>query len=636
MLSETTSLRFLGGVMSALLLACCSSAGEGHAAGSTELRIAFQPEPRLDLLEVSVRVLPTSHVRPDEANVRVSLIGLGGLYFDQTLTAGSLVANAEGDQWLYESARGGSSAIYRMVLREELNTGTNRREYRIEIRAESDLAATDPDQNPLLGEEELRTMTLQVVIGDEIFALTSAWERYGNGWKLNADRFPSASVPIPSGCEGIYVHDGSLSTWGDGIQQARSASFTFQFERSGGGSLSGYTVRLTQTKHRFPFGGTINYGAFTPGDEEIKARCLAQADELWNSVVDESRQKWKPSEPTAGAVDFSSSNQIVQWAQDHDKNLRHHTIFWSNPSQNPTWLDSLDASTFRQAMLDRVDYFTAGQCPPLASCVLPDPTLVTSVDVINEMIFWDYYRNKLGESDFSGIVKEIYDRVKANLPAAKLYLNEQPDHLCVFANLCDGLDFQETYEFVTSSYIQFVEDMQADGVAFDGLALQSHFSDPDLNNIPNGPTPAEIVAAYEQAMATAAATLGMPLLVSELDYATSEVCERADFLNRFYHMAFASDFVEGIFYWGWVVEPQKALLDADCELNPAGELVRYLVNEKWKTRLDHQSIATGEVSADLFFGDYEAEIFDASGQSVWTASLPLYADSKRTVAVMIP
>jgi len=56
----------------------------------------------------------------------------------------------------------------------------------------------------------------------------------------------------------------------------------------------------------------------------------------FNSLTPGNAMKWETVEPTRGTYNWSEADRIVAFAEEHDQQVRGHTLVWH--SQNPGWL----------------------------------------------------------------------------------------------------------------------------------------------------------------------------------------------------------------------------------------------------------------------------------------------------------
>ncbi|MFA6088675.1 MAG: endo-1,4-beta-xylanase [Candidatus Woesearchaeota archaeon] len=301
----------------------------------------------------------------------------------------------------------------------------------------------------------------------------------------------------------------------------------------------------------FIIGGALNPALYYP---EYKS-CLDMVDNLFNLVVDEGRMNWKISEPVQGKVNFFAYLKSATWVKEHNKTMRNHNLFWTNPDEIPSWAKELSNQELRQAMSDRISY------------VASKGSDITSLDVINEMIVYDYFRTRLG----NGIIKDIYAETKLALPLAKLYINENPYHVCTLKQ-CNISSKEEYKEFVIDKFLDFLDNLSDEGVIYDGIGLQAHFTDSAMiSNKPFNYTNEDHIIIYDELITKIYEKTGKKVLITEFDFESNNETKRANFISDFYTMALNHPYTEGIIYWSWLTPVNKAIVDYDCKLNSAGQ-----------------------------------------------------------------
>lgn len=366
------------------------------------------------------------------------------------------------------------------------------------------------------------------------------------------------------------------------IEQFRKGTFTLEIVDHKGNPANAATVTIEQKSHAFFFGGAL----FTPlfenrMDEASRIRILEKANEMFNIVVDGNGFKWKTIEPARGNTKYGFFRHLksTKWAIANDKQLRHHCLFWSNPKFNPDWLTPLNRSDFKRAMLERIQYTREITGEHLKS-----------IDVINEMLYFNLYRDKLGED----IVKEIFEETKRAFPQARLYLNEFPPQ-------------KDRYFSCYDNYINLIKTLKKNKVPFSGVGLQAHMSQSIFRE--NNISVPDFIKDYDKILYRLSQTAGFPVFITEYNMKTKDEQFRADFLEAFYTMAFSHPHVEGIIAWEWFGEERlKALVKNDGTLTKAGVKFCDLVFSKWWTKNSMATDHSGNVSFNAFYGNYEITV----------------------------
>jgi GH35 family endo-1,4-beta-xylanase len=366
------------------------------------------------------------------------------------------------------------------------------------------------------------------------------------------------------------------------INAVRKATFTIKFLDKNGNPVTHAGIDIQQKKHEFIFGGTISTPLFDKRKhKKKKEKILKRADEMFNMVVDANGFKWKKIEPKRGKTKygFYMHNLSTQWAKEHNKEVRHHCLFWSNPKNNPAWLARISKTEVQKAIDNRIRYTKQRMGKD-----------IKSLDVINEMLYFKFYRDVLGQ----GIIKSIFEKSKKAFPDARLYLNENP--------LQSGkayLGFQH--------YKQLIILLKQHRIPFNGIGLQAHFDEQGFRTAKINPT--EFILKWNDLIVDISETAGLPVLITEYDMKTNDENLRANFLEAFYLMAFSNKNVEGIVAWEWFDEKSKrALVRRDGSLTKAGRRYYDLVYGKWWTKTSTTTDENGIIKIDVYYGDYEITI----------------------------
>jgi len=206
-------------------------------------------------------------------------------------------------------------------------------------------------------------------------------------------------------------------------------------------------------------------------------------------VTAENEMKWDSLEPNAGQFNWTSADTIVNWAVQHDMEVKGHCLVWHN--QLPGWMSSMTGAQAVQDAMQRHIENVMGHFKDR----------VHSWDVVNEGILTDsdtgvgnprmrnsVFYNALGE-DYLDLAFQMAREQDAS---AKLYYNDYS-----IDALNDKADF--AYEMVKG--------MVERGVPIDGVGFQMHIGPP--NNEANG---ADVAANFKRF-----SDLGLEVLISEMD-----------------------------------------------------------------------------------------------------------------------
>jgi GH35 family endo-1,4-beta-xylanase len=303
--------------------------------------------------------------------------------------------------------------------------------------------------------------------------------------------------------------------------------------------------------------------------------------ENFNSAVTENALKWLSMEPRRGEDSYATVNAILAWTDAHGIPLRGHNIYWGIEKFVPAWLKSLDDATLRQSLEARGRDIGRRYRGRFAE-----------YDLNNEMIHGNYYATRLG----SGITKEMAGWVRAEDPAAVLYLN----------------DYDITTGRRLDDYVAHIRDLLAQGVPIGGIGVQGHLHAETFDR-----------AALRRSLDTLA-QFNLPIRITEFNVpgqrsrfyenrdavmTPEEEVRTARELTDFYRICFSHPAVTGILMWGfweganWI--PQSSLYRRDWTPTPAGLAYRDLVLKEWWSRWEGEVDEAGRFEAPCYFGTYQ-------------------------------
>ncbi|MEV3937019.1 endo-1,4-beta-xylanase [Glycomyces sp. NPDC049804] len=134
----------------------------------------------------------------------------------------------------------------------------------------------------------------------------------------------------------------------------------------------------------------------------------------FNSVTAENAMKWDATEPQDGNYTFSQADTLVNFAEDNGQSVHGHTFVWH--AQTPSWVQGLNATAMRSAMVDHINTVANRY-----------EGRVDSWDVVNEVVsdnngamrdsFW---LRTMGE----GYITTAFQTARAADPNADLYIND--------------------------------------------------------------------------------------------------------------------------------------------------------------------------------------------------------------------
>ena len=302
-------------------------------------------------------------------------------------------------------------------------------------------------------------------------------------------------------------------------------------------------------------GAAVNDQIFGSGDKHYRSLL---ADEF-NSVTAERAMKWLCIHPEPDRWDWEASDELVEFAEAHQMQVRGHTVVWPHWGTPDYITQCADAGTLRQYLVDHVrELFShwAGS--------------VARVDVVNEPLHWlegrpadSVWRSLLGE-DYLADVLTVAHEADSTI---ELWINET--HTEVIPDKHD-------------LFTRIVADLVERGLPLHGIGIQGHQLYPDFS--PGPPDPDQLYRGV-----TTFADMGLEVAVTEMDVLAHPTDpDRLDVQGRIYgelvDAALSVDACREITFWGvsdahsWVDEHFGAdraplLFDREGHPKPAYDAV---------------------------------------------------------------
>ncbi|MEU4368312.1 non-reducing end alpha-L-arabinofuranosidase family hydrolase [Micromonospora chersina] len=170
----------------------------------------------------------------------------------------------------------------------------------------------------------------------------------------------------------------------------------------------------------------------------------------FNMITAENEMKPDATEPNQGQFNFSSGDQIYNWATQRGLKVRGHTLAWH--AQQPPWMQNMQGSTLRNAMINHINGVMAHYKGELAAW-----------DVVNEAFNEDGSRR---QSNLQGTgndwIEVAFRTARAADPSVKLCYNDY--------NI-------ENWSYgKTQGVYRMIQDFKSRGVPIDCVGLQTHFT----------------------------------------------------------------------------------------------------------------------------------------------------------------
>ncbi|WP_183220690.1 endo-1,4-beta-xylanase [Actinoplanes campanulatus] len=209
----------------------------------------------------------------------------------------------------------------------------------------------------------------------------------------------------------------------------------------------------------------------------------------FNMITAENEMKPDATQPQRGQFNFSSGDQIYNWATQRGLQVRGHTLAWH--AQQPGWMQSLSGSSLRQAMIDHINGVMAHYKGKLAAW-----------DVVNEAFNEDGSRRS---SNLQGTgndwIEVAFRTARAADPSVKLCYNDY--------NI-------ENWSYgKTQGVYRMIQDFKSRGVPIDCVGLQTHF------------TGGSSLPGNFQTTLSSFAALGVDVALTEVDVTNSSTSQYA-------------------------------------------------------------------------------------------------------------
>ncbi|MEU4554245.1 non-reducing end alpha-L-arabinofuranosidase family hydrolase [Micromonospora violae] len=209
----------------------------------------------------------------------------------------------------------------------------------------------------------------------------------------------------------------------------------------------------------------------------------------FNMITAENEMKPDATQPQRGQFNFNSGDQIYNWATQRGLKVRGHTLAWH--AQQPGWMQSLNGSNLRQAMIDHINGVMGHYRGKLAAW-----------DVVNEAFNEDGSRR---QSNLQGTgndwIEVAFRTARAADPSAKLCYNDY--------NI-------ENWSYgKTQGVYRMIQDFKSRNVPIDCVGLQTHF------------TGGSSLPSNFQTTLSSFAALGVDVALTEVDVTNSSTTQYA-------------------------------------------------------------------------------------------------------------
>ncbi len=380
----------------------------------------------------------------------------------------------------------------------------------------------------------------------------------------------------------------------EGIEKYRKGDADLHLLNAANHPIVNATVEIHQTRQAFPFGSAIS-AAFLRSPQWQQSFL-----KHFNTAVLENESKWTSNEPRQGVTNYTNADNLIAWCKANNIAVRGHCLFYEGSGGQPGWLSGLSADQLRTALENRA-----------TSAASHFKGQFISWDGNNEMLHGTFFKDRLTDD----IRVWMYQRAKQLDPQTPLFTND-------FNVLSVDQNFQQVQ---TDEYVAQVRDLIKRGAPIDGVGIQGHVWREKIIDTPD---------VIRQRLDKVAA-VGLPIWISEFDYADADPKVRADVLELVYRTAYSNPAVHGIMMWvywqgnSWRKDGDAALFNRDWTINAEGQRFEALMQE-WSTNITIKTNAQGHATFRGFFGSYTATI-SVPGQLPFIRNFTLEPDAHEEI-----
>ncbi|MBE6332243.1 MAG: carbohydrate-binding protein [Bacteroidales bacterium] len=237
---------------------------------------------------------------------------------------------------------------------------------------------------------------------------------------------------------------------------------------------------------------------------------------LWNQITGENESKWASVEGTRGSFNWSGSDRLYNYANQHSFPFKFHTLVWG--AQFPSWLKNLSADERYAAIVNWMDAVKK-HYPNLAL-----------IDVVNEAVEGHQPDTHYISEALGGAGETGYDWI---IKAFELAYERWPNAILIYN------DFN-TFQWNTDQYIDIVRTLRDAGAPIDAYGCQSH----DLTGCS--------AATLKASMSKIQNALKMPMYITEYDIGESDDTKQLNDYKAQLPLLWEADYCAGVTLWGYI------------------------------------------------------------------------------------
>lgn len=361
------------------------------------------------------------------------------------------------------------------------------------------------------------------------------------------------------------------------IEEIRKAGMVIVAVTPDGAPIEGAEIRARLVRPAFGWGTAVAASRLlgTGADSERYRQFIR---ENFTMAVLENDLKWGPFEENP-----QRALSAIAWLHENGiRRVRGHNLVWPGWQWMPRELRGLESNpeALRQRILDRI-----------RATAEATRGLVCDWDVVNEPVANRDVLNILGDAEMAA----WFRAAKEADPEARLFINEY-----------DILSANGANVRKQNAYYRMIRMLQELEAPVEGIGMQGHF---------DSATPPERMLEILDRFAR----LGLPIVITEFDFATKDEELQAQFFRDFLIVAFSHPAVTDFLMWGfwegshW--KPDGAMIRRDWSEKPAYRVWREMVFGRWWTDERGVTPEHGAIYVKGVKGEYEITV-KAGGREI--------------------
>ncbi|MGY5765765.1 endo-1,4-beta-xylanase [Brachybacterium sp. DNPG3] len=248
----------------------------------------------------------------------------------------------------------------------------------------------------------------------------------------------------------------------------------------------------------------------------------------FTSLSAENQMKWDALRPARDTYAFDEADAIMDFAEEHDQEVRGHTLLWHN--QNPSWLTDggFGAEELRAILEDHIRTVVGRYRGRIYQWDVANEIFDDDAQLRDQANIWI---RELG----IGIVADAFRWAHEADPDALLFVNDYN---------VDGINAK------SDAYYALVQDLLADGVPVHGFSTQGHLS---IQYGFPGDLQANLQRFSDLGLHTAITELDVRMPLAEGAVPTDEqLATQADYYRQATEAALAVEDCDSLTIWGFV------------------------------------------------------------------------------------